>query len=373
MRGGESRRRVVPRFPVSSFLTATAAAVADTAAADSAPTEPRAVVVGVIPTYRARRSIARVVERALAVTDLVVVVDDACPDRSGELVRGVDPRVHVIVHEVNRGVGGATKTGIAAALALGADYIVKIDADDQMDTAFVPHMIDILEEYPEVELVKGNRFADPTTLQSMPTIRLIGNALLTLMIKFSSGYWTIVDPTNGYIALRAYSLQRMTLNRLAERYFFETDLLCLFGLRRRVIAELEMPAIYGDEQSSLSIPVVLATFPALLLKRFLRRILVNYAIVEINVGSLCAAIGFPLLLIALIFGGHEWSISVSSGIGRPTGTIVFALLLFIIGFQLSLQALLYDVQFSSRTVKLHRDPHHEPAHREPVSAASRRR
>ncbi len=321
--------------------------------------ERTAVVAIVIPAYRARRTIARVVDRALAVADLVVVVDDACPQSSGDVVRGIDPRVRVVVHEVNRGVGGATKTGISAAMALGADYIVKIDADDQMDTTFVPHMIDILERAPEIELVKGNRFADPATLQTMPAIRLIGNALLTLLIKFSSGYWTIVDPTNGFIALRADSLQRMKIDRLAERYFFETDLLCLFGLRRRTIAELEMPAIYGEEPSSLSIPVVLTSFPPLLIKRFLRRLLVNYLIVEINVGTLCAAIGFPLLLAAIIFGGHEWYISVTSGTGRPTGTIVLALLLFIIGFQLSLQALLYDVQFSTRTIKLHRDSRHD--------------
>ncbi len=96
--------------------------------------ERAAVVAAVIPAYRARRSITRVVERALGVADLVVVVDDACPQSTGDVVRGVDPRVRVIVHETNRGVGGATKTGIAAAMALGADYIVKIDADDQMDT-----------------------------------------------------------------------------------------------------------------------------------------------------------------------------------------------------------------------------------------------
>ncbi len=326
--------------------------------------ERAAVVAVVIPAYRARRSIARVVEQALGVANLVVVVDDACPQSSGDAVRGIDPRVRVIVHEVNRGVGGATKTGIAAAMALGADYIVKIDADGQMDTAFVPHMIEILEGLPEIELVKGNRFADPATLQAMPAIRLIGNSVLTLLIKFSSGYWTIVDPTNGFIALRADSLRRMNIDGLAERYFFETDLLCLFGLRKRAIAELEMPAIYGDEPSSLSIPIVLASFPLLLVKRFLRRLLVNYLIVEINVGTLCGVIGFPLLLAAILFGGHEWSISVTSGIGRPTGTIVFALLLFIIGFQLSLQALLYDVQFSTRTIKLHRDARHD----EPVGA-----
>ncbi len=325
--------------------------------ADDAETS-RAIVAAIIPAYRASRSIRGVVDRALAVTDIVIVVDDACPESSGEMIRDLDPRVHLVRHESNRGVGGAMKTGIRMALELHAGYIVKIDADDQMDTTYVPHMIEILERYPEIDLVKGNRFADSATLQTMPTTRLIGNAGLTLLVKFSSGYWTIVDPTNGFIALRAETLRQMNFNRLDDRYFFEIDLLCQFGLRRRVIAELEMPAIYAGEHSSLSISRVLLSFPAKLVAGFLRRLLVNYVIVEINVGSLCGVLGLPLLLAAVVFGGHEWVISMSSGIPRPTGTIVLALLLFMIGFQLSLQGLLYDVQFSTRTVKLRRDRHH---------------
>lgn len=308
-----------------------------------------------IPTYRASATIRGVVERTLAVADLVIVVDDACPEASGSLVRDLDPRVHVIAHERNRGVGGATKTGFREALRLGAEYVVKLDADDQMDIAYVPEMVGVLAANPEVDLVKGNRFADPATLRTMPALRLIGNAGLTLLIKFSSGYWSIVDPTNGFIAVRAGALRATEIDRLDDRYFFETDLLCAFGLRRRVIAELEMPAIYAGEHSSLSIANALFSFPGKLAARFLRRLLINYLIVEMNVGSLCGLIGFPLLTAAMFFGGHEWAVSLASGVPRATGTIILALLLFMIGFQLSLQALLYDVQFSTRTLKLRLD------------------
>jgi dolichol-phosphate mannosyltransferase len=318
---------------------------------DAAP-----LVVAVIPTYRARATIRRVVERALEVVDLVVVVDDRCPENSGDLVAPA-ARVRVIRHEVNRGVGGAMKTGIAEALRIGADVVVKIDSDDQMDVSYVPAMVRVLHDHPEVDLVKGNRFADPSTLRTMPIQRLIGNAGLTLLVKFSSGYWTITDPTNGFVAMRGEALSRMNVASLAERYFFEIDLLCAFGLRRRVICELEMPAIYAGETSSLSIPVVLFSFPPRLFVRFVRRLLVNYLVIEINVGSLCAAFGLPLLVFALVFGGHEWYASIATGISRPTGTIILALLLFMTGFQLTLQALLYDVQFSTRTFKLTPERH----------------
>jgi glycosyltransferase involved in cell wall biosynthesis len=310
----------------------------------------------VIPAYRAEATLAGVVQECLSVVDHVIVVDDACPNACSTTLSGADPaRVTIIRRPRNGGVGAATKDGISQALRLGADIIVKIDSDGQMDTRFVPHMIEFLASQPEVDLVKGNRFADPATLQRMPVVRLIGNAGLTFLVKFSSGYWTIVDPTNGFIAARASALRRMDLNVLADRYFFEIDLLCSLGLARRAIAEMEMPAIYGNETSSLSVSKVLIGFPGRLLFRFFKRILVNYFIVEINVGTICAVVGFPLLLAGIVFGTHEWLISLASG-PRPTGIIILALLLFILGFQLSMQALLYDVQFSTRTVKVRRDP-----------------
>jgi glycosyltransferase involved in cell wall biosynthesis len=314
--------------------------------------EPRPRIIAVVPAYRARATLRHVVERVLEVVDLVVVVDDACPEQSAEVVRDYDARVTVCVHSKNRGVGGAMKTGITEALRLGADYVIKIDADDQMDPSYVPQMIDVLEGNPEVDLVKGNRFTDAATIRTMPLARLVGNAGLTFLVKFSSGYWSLVDPTNGYLAIRTQALDNVELSKLAERYFFETDLLCLFGLRRRIIAEMEMPAIYGAERSSLSISRALIGFPPRLIARFIRRIFFNYFITEINLGSVCAALGFPLLVIAIVFGGHEWAIALESRVGRPTGTVILALLLFMTGFQLSLQAFLYDVQFSMRTLKV---------------------
>ncbi len=155
----------------------------------------------VIPAYRARATLHDVVERSLGVADVVIVVDDACPDRCGDAVDDMGSRVRVLRHPVNRGVGGASKTGIAEAIRLGVDYVVKVDADDQMDVGYVPELVAILERFSDVDLVKGNRFADAATLQTMPLGRLVGNAGLTLLVKFSSGYWTLVDPTNGFIAL----------------------------------------------------------------------------------------------------------------------------------------------------------------------------
>jgi len=325
-----------------------------------AGTEPDAVrsnsprIVAIIPTYRAKSTIVQVVRDTLSYVDRVIVVDDACPDESGRLAGGLDQRVEVVANPVNLGVGGATKKGFQRALELGAEYVVKVDSDGQMNVSYIPDLIQALQGLPELALVKGNRFVDSATLQTMPRLRLIGNSGLTFLVKIASGYWTLVDPTNGYFAMRTDDIRRLDLRMLDDRYFFEIDLLCALGRQKAPIAEMEMPAIYRGEHSSLSIGRALLTFPLHLADRFARRLLMSYLITEINVATMCLALGIPLLIAAVIFGGIEWAKSNATGIPRPTGTIILALLLFMIGFQLTLQAVFYDIQFCVRTVKLRR-------------------
>ena len=308
----------------------------------------------VVPAYRAAETIVRVVTKALDYADHVIVVDDACPNCTGEVARAEfdgNPRVQVVTHERNQGVGGATKTGVAAAIAAGAGAVVKLDADDQMDPSYIPYMIELLERHPYVGVVKGNRFASALVLKRMPRLRLIGNSGLSFLVKACSGYWNVMDPTNGYIVARADVLSDLNLHTLADRYFFEIDLLCALGLRRIPVAELEMDAIYGDENSSLSLSHAFFSFPGALLTRYLRRLFVQYVLTDINVGTLYAAAGVPLFLIGLAFGAFEWLVSSQTHVPRTSGTVILALLLFIVGFQLLLQAIAFDVAAATRTLK----------------------
>jgi glycosyltransferase involved in cell wall biosynthesis len=306
----------------------------------------------VIPSYRAGETIVSVVAEALRYADVVVVVDDACPEKSGPVARAAyagNPAVHVIEREANGGVGAAMKTGIGFAIEAGADVIVKVDADGQMDPSFIPLMVGLFADDPSLVAVKGNRFFQAQVLQTMPKARLFGNAVLSLMAKFASGYWNTIDPTNGYLAFKAPLLELLPWQNFADSYFFEMSVLCELGLRRLPLVELEMPTIYTEAPSSLSIWRVIVDFPPRLFVLTLRRWLLQYFVFDVNLGSLYAVAGSFLLLFSVVFGAYEWVESYLTHIGRATGTVMLVVLTFLMGFQLLLNALMCDVQFSRGT------------------------
>lgn len=308
----------------------------------------------VIPTYRARETICDVVRGALRYVDTVIVVDDACPAGSGDLVRQTfraHPSVEVVKRPKNGGVGAATKTGLERALELACDVIVKIDSDGQMDPSYIPSIVELFEADHNLAYVKGNRFFDSRVLSKMPAIRLFGNSFLSLFSKFASGYWNILDPTNGYLAFNGRLLPAVNWSGLEDCYFFEISALCEFGLKRATIAEMEMETIYGQESSSLSIWRTIFEFPPKLAWLFMRRVLLQYFVFDINLGSLYILLGLMLGGFGAGFAAFEWVQSIVTGVPRTTGTVMLGVLPFLMGFQLVLNALLYDVQFAAKSTR----------------------
>ncbi len=304
---------------------------------------PRVAVV--IPSYRVSRSILRVISTIGPEVARIYVVDDACPERSGDIVREqcADPRVVVLTHPENRGVGGAMVTGYAAALEAGADIVVKIDGDGQMDPALIPLFVRPLIGG-DADYVKGNRFYDIAFLQGMPRLRLIGNALLSLVSKISSGYWNIMDPTNGYTAIGRAALAALPLGKLDPRYFFESDMLFRLYTVRAVVRDVPMRAQYADESSNLSVARVLLEFPVKYAVRAVKRIFYAYFLRDFNAGSLQLFLGFAATLAGTTYGALRWQHSIETGVQATSGEVMLAALPLLIGVQLLLGALNFDVQ-----------------------------
>jgi len=306
----------------------------------------RVCIAAVIPAYCVERDIEKVINGLPDFLKHIIIVDDASPDSTAGIVAVLskkDSRITLIRHSKNQGVGGAMISGFRKALELGAQIIVKLDGDGQMDPDHIPSLVTPLIQG-KADYTKGNRFRDFASLQKMPFIRRIGNLVLSFLSKAATGYWNLFDPTNGFVAIRTETVALLPLDQVDKRYFFETSMLANLYLINACVLDVPMPARYGNEISNLSIRRTLLEFPFKLLATFLRRILLKYYIYDFSILSLYLVTGFPLLLFGLIFGSIKWVEYASKNIPAPTGTVMLPTLSMILGIQILLSAIEIDMK-----------------------------
>jgi len=298
----------------------------------------------VIPAYRVREKVLNVINEIDSLVDKIIVVDDKCPDGSGKLVESecTDKRVTVIYNEENLGVGGAVKAGFLFALKENADVVVKLDGDGQMSPHLIKRLIKPIVNL-EADYAKGNRFYKIDSLNKMPRLRLFGNSMLSLINKFVNGYWNIMDPTNGFVAIHKNALRLLPLDKIENRYFFESDMLFRLSTIKAVVSDMPMDAIYEDETSNLSISHTAISFPFKYFNRFVKRIFYNYFLRDFNIATLEIVFGTLFLLFGVAVGAHFWIRSAFYGILATTGQVMIATLPILVGFVLLLLAAHVDV------------------------------
>ena len=298
----------------------------------------------VIPCYRVRHHILGVLRDIGPEVTRIYVVDDKCPEESGQhvLAHCQDNRVKVLFHHENQGVGGAVITGYRQAIADGMAVAVKIDGDGQMDPrlirAFVQPVLDQWADY-----TKGNRFYNLEDVRAMPPVRLFGNAVLSFMTKISTGYWSIFDPTNGYTAISLLVAERLPLDKIGRRYFFESDMLFRLGTIRAAVLDIPMTAVYQDETSNLRISRILPQFLVGHMRNLGKRLLYSYFIRDFSIASLQLVSGILFVAFGTIFGLHAWIANASEGVYASTGTVMLAALPVMLGTQFLLSFLAYDM------------------------------
>ena len=297
----------------------------------------------VMPAYNEAAHIADVIGRVPAIVDKIIVVDDNSSDNTRQIAEDCcDVRVEVISNAATSGVGGATIAGYRRALEEGADVVVKVDADGQMNPAGIGKLVSVIVEG-RADYAKGFRFHDRQELRKMPRIRLIGNLGLSYLVKMASGYWNIFDPTNGFTAIGRTALDQIALDKLSCDYYFETDMLCRLYRIGAVVKDVSHVVHYGDEQSHLSTAKTLFQFPGKLLKSYIKRIIWQYYISDFSTFSILFFVGWLLLLFGVIFGSITWYVNASRAMATPTGTVMLAVVPLFLGFQMLLQATLLDV------------------------------
>jgi glycosyltransferase involved in cell wall biosynthesis len=301
----------------------------------------------VVPAFNEELLITETLSSIPLFVDRIYVVNDGSTDRTLIIIDEIsqcDTRVIPIHHNQKMGVGAAITSGYKHSVKDNMDIVVVIDGDNQMDSQIMPSMIDPIIQN-RADYTKGNRLLSPEYRRGMSTWRFIGNTLLTIMTKFSSGYWNLMDPQNGYTAISYRALERINLDRIYPQYGYLNDLLVklnVFGFR---VMNIEMPARYGRETSKIRYARYIRTVSFVLIRDFFYRLKMKYIILSFHPLVIFYLFGFLMVLMGIIAGIFTaYWVFFANGALFVRG--VLSLLIFAIGLQFLSFALLFDIQES---------------------------
>lgn len=224
-------------------------------------------------------------------------VSDALSDRVGEYHE--TDRLVVLRHDVNRGAGGAIKTGYLASLEDETDIIATIDADGQMDPDLLPRFLDPIVD-DEADYTKGDRLSNPSYRTEMPRFRLVGNTMLTYLTRVASGYWEVTDPQNGYTAVSKQMLERLNVEHFYEYYGYLNDLLIRLNVEGAAIRDVPLPAVYRDEESHIDYPTYIRKVSLMLSRDFAWRLRTRYSVADLHPVAVLYSLGTLLFLLGTL-------------------------------------------------------------------------
>jgi glycosyltransferase involved in cell wall biosynthesis len=298
----------------------------------------------VVPAYDEERLVGETLRGIPDFVDRVFVVDDASRDATGERAREVgDPRVEVIRHEQNRGVGAAIATGYRRAREEEIDVTCVMAADNQMDPTELESLARPVA-CGEAEYAKANRLVSGEAWEVIPRTRYLGNAVLSLLTKMASGYWHVADSQAGYTALSLGALRRLDLDRLYPRYGFPNDMLVHLNVQNARVRDVPSRPIYDvGETSGIKLRSVVPRISWLLLKAFWWRMAQKYVIRDFHPLVFFYAFGVLMTLAGLALGTLEVVLRILGNEITPASIVLVAVLL-IAGLQLTLFAMWFDME-----------------------------
>jgi glycosyltransferase involved in cell wall biosynthesis len=205
----------------------------------------------IVPCYREARLVGRTLARIPSWVDHIHAIDDGSDDGTDAAILAVgDPRVDLIRHSHNRGVGASIASGYLRALEMDAQLLVVMAGDDQMDPEDLPSLLQPLV-VGRVDYAKGNRFLHREH-RSMPLVRRFGGEILSLATRWATGL-AIGDSQCGYAAMRASAALRLPLLTLWPRFGYPNDLLGMMVARGMVVKDVVVRPVYADERSGIRV------------------------------------------------------------------------------------------------------------------------
>lgn len=305
----------------------------------------------ILPCYNEEKLITKTVTTLPKFVDMIIAVDDNSTDDTWHIIQNLakkDKHVTPIHLDPNEGIGGAYIHGFEKALSSDIDLVVTMAGDAQCNPDYISKMIDVLIDE-NLDYVKANRFTHLDALKRMPTFRRIGNTVITILTKFSTGYYSIFDSQNGYGVFRRKALEKLSFETIGRRYDYENTLLIALSIMGAKVKDEPVPAIYADEVST--IPVFMTTMRALRVvwRGFWKRIYYKYVVYGLHPIALFLFGGLFLSAIGYGFGIFILVEKVWRHLSPSTGTVMLCVLPLVLGFQLLLTALTMDVSNEGRS------------------------
>jgi glycosyltransferase involved in cell wall biosynthesis len=300
-------------------------------------------VAVVVPAYDEEALVAETIAGVPSFVDRIYVVDDASRDATAERAAASDPRVEVVRHERNLGVGAAIVTGYKRAIAEHVDVTCVMAADNQMDPRDLESLVAPVARG-EVDYAKANRLVTGEAWKLIPRTRYLGNAALSFLTKIASGYWHVADSQSGYTAVALPTLAALDLDRVYRRYGFPNDMLVHLNVVNARVRDFPSRPIYGvGERSGIRYRHVVPKISWLLLKAFFWRLREKYVIRDFHPLVFFYALGFFATIAGLVLGGVELGFR-AAGNDVSVGTVVLIALLLISGSQFTLFAMWFDME-----------------------------
>ena len=308
----------------------------------------------VIPCYNEEKMITQTIKKIPEYIDHIIAVNDASTDNTIGVLKKLKKqysKLIIVDNKVNQGVGGA--------LIAGYDYAIKntkataigiVAGDDQFDSSYLKAMLDDFIDQ-SADYVKASRFFHREAFKTMPKYRQFGNIFISLLTKFSTGYYSITDITNGCGWLRREIIEKVDFSIVEKRYDYETSMLTALSIVNAKVIDHAVPAHYGDEKSTIKlIPTAWRNLKAVW-KGFWRRIYYKYVLYGFHPVALFLFTGMFFLIISLLLAIFLLYVKLFAHQSPTAGSVMLAVLPFILGIQLTLTALTIDVSNENNSFK----------------------
>lgn len=304
----------------------------------------------VVPAYNEQLLLPETIRGMPEYIDKIIIIDDCSRDNTYELMLKMsesDSRLILIKHEINQGLGQSLIDGYACSLGLDIDITVVMAGDNQMNPDDLPSLLDkiIIDNY---DYVKGNRLLHKN-IKTMPTYRYFGNAILTILTKFATGYYFSMDPQCGYTAIKNKVLSKIAITSMVKGYGYNADILCMLNIQGFSVADVEVEPIYDREKSKIKLWKYIPTTSCLLIKLFFKRIWQRYVILDFHPLVLFYFFAFFNSIFILIPGAVRFFYLYFYRNEFPSTTFIILSTTFLITIQLLLFAIWLDMDYNKDT------------------------